>query len=361
MRPSAILPFLTHAITNKENILLVGEPGIGKTDVVKQAAKIANTVLELTHPVIHGPEDYIGFPMIVDGKPQMVPFKDLEILITASVPTVYFLDDLGQAAPATQKALMQLLWERRIGNNKISPYISFIAATNRREDKAGVSGILETVKSRMTIIQFETSYDDWRAWAICNKVPPLLIAFHKFLPNLLFPTFKPTLDMTNSPCPRTVTQIGTWINNGAIDVNRISDISIAAQKKSSTKAINEALKGSEFEIIAGCCGEGYAIEFLSYARVHRDLPDINKILKYPNKASVPPDNRPDILFALISTLVSRTTEENIDNIYHYMNRLPTEFATLYTSDIARISDEFCASDGFAKYVAENGDMLIEKY
>jgi len=361
MIPSEILPFLVHAIKYKKNVLLTGRPGIGKTDVVKQAALIANTQLHITHPVIHGPEDYSGYPMTVNGVPQMVPFKDLRILIDAIVPTTYFLDDMGQAAQATQKSLMQVLWEKRIGSHDISSYISFVAATNRRGDKAGVTSILEAVKSRMTIIPFDFDIKSWITWAVQHNIPPLLIAFHRFRPDMLGDdNFKPTSDIINSPSPRTVAEVGDWINTGAIDVNRISHISSEAHQKSDQKSKENALKGSEFEIITGCCGEGYAIEFLSYVRVYRDLPDVNMILKNPDKVDVPNQNRPDVLYALVSTLVSRAEESNIDNIFKYIERISVEFGTLFVNDMSDKDNELCDSKGFLKWCEKHNDIIVDK-
>ena len=63
-----------------------------------------------------------------------------------------FLDDLGQAPMSVQAAAMQLILARRINGFKISDKVIFMAATNRREDKAGVTGILEPVKSRFAWI-----------------------------------------------------------------------------------------------------------------------------------------------------------------------------------------------------------------
>ena len=87
-------------------------------------------------------------PFVTDGQAEFLPFGDLRALIQADKDTVFFLDDLGQAPPTVQAAAMQLILARRINGHHVSDSVTFIAATNRKQDKAGVSGILEPVKSR---------------------------------------------------------------------------------------------------------------------------------------------------------------------------------------------------------------------
>ena len=92
---------------------------------------------------------------------------------------------------------MQLILARCINEHKLSPYVTFIAATNRREDKAAVSGLLEPVKSRFAaIVELEVSPDDWVIWALNNNMPTELIAFIRFRPDLL-DNFQPSKDIVS--------------------------------------------------------------------------------------------------------------------------------------------------------------------
>ncbi len=204
MKPSDLSNLLSQAIPARMPVLIKGAPGVGKTDIVTQACQATGTELVVSHPVVDEPVDYKGMPAIKDDHAEFLPFGSLRRLIEAQHPTVYFMDDLGQAPPTVQAAAMQLILARRINGYQVSGQVTFIAATNRKKDKAGVSGILEPVKSRfVTIVELEPDLDDWIRWAALNSVPAELIAFIRFRPQLLF-EFAPSVDMTNSPCPRTV-------------------------------------------------------------------------------------------------------------------------------------------------------------
>jgi MoxR-like ATPase len=152
MRPTDLLLLLSSMIVNRLNLLITGAPGIGKSDLVNQAARAADADLILSHPVVEDPTSAAGLPWIVDGHARFLPFGMLERAMNATKPTVWFLDDLGQAPAATQASYMQLLLAREVNGHKLSDYVTFVAATNRRTDRAGVSGILEPVKSRFCSI-----------------------------------------------------------------------------------------------------------------------------------------------------------------------------------------------------------------
>jgi hypothetical protein len=261
MKPSQLFDAVVFAIENNLPLLIPGAPGLGKTEIVKQACKKTDTDLIIAHPVVSDPTDFKGLPFVVEGSAEFLPFGDLRKIMEAKTRTVFFLDDLGQAPPSVQAAAMQLLLAREINGKKISEHVIFMAATNRKEDKAGVVGILEPVKSRFAaIVVLEPNLDDWTVWAFKNEVPSEVISFLKFRPDLLS-AFKPSSDMKNSPSPR-----GWEFAAKILNAKAPSDI--------------------EFELLSGCIGEGAATEFKVYLQVYRELPKFEDIIKDPKKTPV---------------------------------------------------------------------------
>jgi hypothetical protein len=170
---------LVTAFKHRRQVLVKGPPGGGKSDIVSQAVQEVQADFLIEHPAVADPTDYKGMPAVLaNGTAEFLPFGDLNRLIQAQRPLVCFLDDIGQAAPAVQAALMQLLLARRVNGHKISDHIVFCGATNDTKHTAGVAGMLEPVKSRWhSIVELEVSVDDWCAWALANNMPPELIAF----------------------------------------------------------------------------------------------------------------------------------------------------------------------------------------
>ncbi len=162
-----------------EVVQLILEVVNGKSDLVAQACNDAGADLIINHPAVSDPTDYKGLPFPVADKDEatFLLLGDLLKLINADSPTLFFLDDLGRAPASVHSAVMQLILARRVNGHKVSEHVVFLAATNRREDKAGVMGILEPVKSRFAaIVELEVDADDWVAWAFREEMPAELIA-----------------------------------------------------------------------------------------------------------------------------------------------------------------------------------------
>lgn len=300
MRARELKKFLKFCLKNNYPILIKGSPGIGKTDIVESVVKKLKYDFLVMFPVVDSPIDYKGLGSNVDGEAVFLPYGNLKRMLEAKKPLVVFLDDLGQATPAVQSAVMQLLLARKINGTLISKHVRFVAATNRREDKANVSGILEPVKSRFTsIVELEVNVDDWIDWAVKNKMPNTLISFIQWKPTLLN-DFKATRDIENSPSPRTVANVG--------------------------KMMKAKLKDNLlFEAVKGAAGIGFANEFTTFLRVYKELPTVKEILADPANCKIPTEV--SARFAIMGMVLEAVTLDNIGKFIVYLDRLGTEITT----------------------------------
>jgi len=309
-------------------VLIKGAPGIGKSDIVLQASDSLGMRCMLFHPVVSDPTDYKGLPALVEGKAEFLPYGQLRSLVDVKEPTVAFLDDLGQAPAVVQAAVMQLLLAREVNGVRISDHVVFVAATNRREDKAGVTGILSPVKSRFAaIVELEVEKDAWIEWALQNGVPSGLVGFVHFRPDVLN-TPKATNDIVNGPCPRTLAFCGKLMRAGL----------------------------NSIEWLSGAIGDGWAGELCGFLRVYKDLPDLDGIVKNPMEAKVPTE--PSALYAVVSALVERMNLENADNIFKYAGRLPKDFSVLLVRDAIRAHEEIQKTRGFIDWAVANKEVLM---
>ncbi len=332
MKPTELLEFLKKAIPSRLPVLIKGAPGIGKTDICSQACEAAGAELILEHPVVSDPTDYKGLPF-PDGKgnAEFLPFGGLKRIIDADKPAVFFLDDLGQSPMAVQAACMQLILARRINGHRVSNQVSFIAATNRRMDRAGVTGLLEPVKSRfVTIVELEPDVESWVSWALKAGLPTELIAFIRFRPELLS-NFEPTNELTNSPNPRTVHNVGKLMQMGVP-------------------------RDIELEVYSGAAGEGFAAELTGFLRIFRGLPNPDVILTNPEKADVPTD--PATLYALCGALTHRASENTMERIVRYVARIQPEFSVKLMRDIVNKNADLVNTRAFIEWSSANSDVLM---
>ncbi len=282
--PAQLTELLSLYVPKRLPVLITGRPGIGKSDIVEQTAHATDHELLISHPVVEDPTDSKGLPFpSPDGTTaKFLPFGDLERAMTARRPLIWFLDDLGQASPAVQAAKMQLLLARRVGEHVLPPQVTFLAATNRRTDNAGVSGILDPVISRFaTVVELEPTIDDWTQWAVRENIPPALIAFLRFRPDLLS-VQKTSRDIENAPSPR------SW---GFV-----------------AKTMDVVPKHLEHISYAGSVGEGAATELVAFLQIFRELPNPDAILLAPDTAMIP--TTPSALYAIAAALAARANENN---------------------------------------------------
>lgn len=315
MRANELADLLATTIPAGVPILVVGAPGVGKSQIVEHATKQVGANLIVSHPAVSDPTDAKGLPWVAADQEsaRFLPFGDLAEAVKATTPTVWFLDDLGQAPPGVQASFMQLLLARRVNEHVLPSCVTFVAATNRRTDKANVSGILEPIKSRFgAIVELEPNLDDWCAWALTHTIQPKIIAFLRFRPELLN-KFAPTADLTNSPIPR------TWAH-----ASRLMGLALPQP------VLRQA--------IAGAVGEGATVELFAFLQVYDELPDLDTIIANPDGWGFIP-KKPATLYAVATGLAVKATHATLAPIVTYAERLAGkghgEFAALLLRDIVR--------------------------
>ncbi len=296
MKPTKLIPFLSHCLFNNKPIFLTGEPGVGKTSVIEAVIKDLDYEYHIRHAVCMEPIDFRGFPCLERDEDSseasyahFVPYGDVKIMTEATEPVVFFYDDIGQASQSVQKAMMALMLAREVNGKKISDHVRFIAATNRRGDGAGVGKIITPLISRQkAIIPFTLCVEDWIQWAHQNNMPPLLIAFIHFRGERLLLNFDPNKvdehgnDLIQQPCPRTVANFGEWLNDG-FDVKK------------------------DHEVFAGTIGEEFTREYQGFVDIYDKLGDMPNRICQGEKVGPPTD--PASLYALSACLASRANEE----------------------------------------------------
>lgn len=332
MKPSSLRTYLQATDAIREPILITGQPGCGKSDVVGESmTHDCGRDLIISHPVTSDPTDYKGLPFgdHATGTASFLPFGDLRAMIQADKPTVVFFDDMGQAPPLVQASLMQLVLARRIDGHRVSDHVRFIAATNRRQDSAAVSRILEPVKSRFNIVGLEIDLRDWQQWAIGKGLPVEIVAFSQWKPEHI-EAFKPSPEMENSPSPRTMAAAARKIGLGLP-----SDI--------------------ELEAIAGDIGKGAASELCAFLKVFRHLPNPNACIMSPDTAAVPDEL--SARFAICGALARLATENNVGSVIKYTARLGEAFSVFTITQAVRMCPAVQQTGAFISWAATHGDLL----
>lgn len=174
---------LIKAMAAKESILILSAPGVGKSDVVRQAAEEEGLEVRSLLGTQIAPEDVSGIPRIINERSVFCPPRIL--LPEKPEPFCLFLDEFPAAAPDVQKALYALLLERRLGEHQLPEGTWVVAAGNRQEDRALVRQMSSALVNRTFILQIKIDVEEWIAWAEKSGIHPDILAFIKFMPGAL--------------------------------------------------------------------------------------------------------------------------------------------------------------------------------
>lgn len=288
-------------------VLLVGAPGIGKTDTFDATATDYDADLIVSHPVVEDPTYSTGLPWPNgDREVTFRPFGALKrVLQSTAERIVWVLDDIGQAPASVQASYMSAILNKRTASGDPLPSgLRWGLATNRRTDRAGVQGILAPIISRCMVVHVETTIEDWVPWAMANDIDPRIVGYLRAVPGAL--NESTDADMQAYACPR------TWARASRVLALALDD-----------RLRNVAL--------AGLIGPARASEFASFLSLaDSGLPSWDEMIDAPTRAKVP--SRPDLLYAVASMIAQRCDAASFEAVYPYMKRLPVEYQTVVIHD-----------------------------
>jgi hypothetical protein len=324
MKTSAVLNALRALVGARQAVFLWGGPGIGKSAIVGQLAKILNVTLRDVRALLLDPVDLRGLPFLgSDGQskwatPEFLPQGGQGIL---------FLDELNAAPAMVQASCYQLVLDRKLGEYTLPDGWSIVAAGNRDSDRAVTTRMPTPLRNRFVHLEFEVDLQDWSEWAIQSGIRPEVIAFLRFRPELLSAFDR---DANAFPSPR------SWEF-----VSRILD--------------SKPGPSIEHELFAGAVGMGAATEFTAFLRMFRELPNIDAILLNPNGEPVP--DGPAAQYAVASALARCASDSNFDRVSQYVKRMPTEFSVLCVRDASLRTPAIRSTAAFTQWAVENHHVL----
>jgi hypothetical protein len=174
---------LIQCMAHEQSFLLLSAPGIGKSEMVYEAAKEAGLPCRSLLGTQIAPEDVSGVPRIVGERSVFCPPRIL--LPERPEPFCLFLDELPACAPDVQKAFYSLLLERRLGEHQLPKGTWVVAAGNRLQDRALVRAMSSALVNRVTILQVRHDVDEWLGWAQRSGVRSEIRSFIATVPDAL--------------------------------------------------------------------------------------------------------------------------------------------------------------------------------
>lgn len=332
MKPSMMIDTLAKLIPAQQMVHIKGQPGVGKTELVGQAAAQINRRLVHIHCATKLQEDF-GIPTMVPGSETFhfaVP-QDLPLEGNNDLPDegVVLLDEIAQAQSSEQKVYANMIQARELHGKRFKPGWTFISTGNRDTDRAGASKLLTHLGNRMIILDLEPDLDDFTRYAIGRKARMEVVSFLRFKPGLLV-DFDAKRETNASP--------RAWLQR----VSPILDLGLSP--------------GAEHEAIQGSVGEGPAAEFVGYLEIFRKAPNPDTILMAPDKAEVPTEAA--VRYAVAGAIAYRATPTNIDRVVTYARRLPPEYGVLIMRDALSRDPTIASSAAAIDWISKDGKDIL---
>lgn len=315
------------------NILVEGEPGGGKSDLGRAAFSDIGIpperVLEF-NASLRDPTDILGIPFKSDDGTHSLwlPPEEMWKMRRGTGKWGLLLEEYSDAQMAMQNGLCRVMHDRHAGQLQLTDELYVIGTGNRTEDKSGAQRVSTKFYNRGRLYTLEANIDDWSEWALMSGIDTVLIQFLRFRPALLS-QFDPNRKV--NPTPR------KW---GKDVANIPTDMS----------------SGLYLGAVSGDVGEGPAAEYIGFRHIYENLPNLDALLLNPSRAEVPTDVA--VLYALGGALATRSTKDNFDRVWEFVQRMPPDFQVMTVCDAMKLKPEVRNTKGFVSFATKNSNLVL---
>jgi len=195
------------ALDPAQSCLLMANHGVGKSEVVKEAARRLNVPcidIRLSQVDVG---DLKGMPFLVNGRTYFAPpdffplreedakdlqkqlgLKDKISLGLYGDKGFLFLDEINRANREVQQAAFEIVLDRRLNMRSLPEGWRVVAAVNDNDDLYSVIDFDPAFLDRFFVVKFRPEEDEWFNWAKNHKIHDAVYMFLRKFNKYLYPT-----------------------------------------------------------------------------------------------------------------------------------------------------------------------------
>ena len=294
-----------------------GPPGMGKTSMIERAAAVLRRrggwteetfPLEVMIAALCDPTDFRGLPIPTPNGTRFEPPEEA-VRLAKALRGWLFLDEVGNAVPAVQSALLRVVHKRVMGLLSLPDDVKIIAAANPPEEAAGGWEQAAAFGNRWTHVV--TTYadiadpDEWLNWFLHDTSAADAV-----------PEIDPVGWASEYENVKAITATFIHRNPAALTERRSAyegrfPLAFASRRTwESLSRIHATCRlldrEDEVDTFArGTIGPAYAVQYASFTRMV-DLPNPEWLLADPSRA-VPDVRRPDRDYATVLAVCAAAT------------------------------------------------------
>ena len=176
-------------------VLLIGAPGIGKTQIMEQIARelrIGLVAYTITH---HTRQSAVGLPFIKEEEFNGEKYSVTEYTMSEIIASVYsktrdsglkegilFIDEINCVSETLAPTMLQFLQYKTFGNRKVPDGWIIVAAGNPPEYNKSVHEFDMVTLDRVRKIEVDAKYDVWREYARENRIDNAILSYLELRP-----------------------------------------------------------------------------------------------------------------------------------------------------------------------------------
>jgi MoxR-like ATPase len=151
-------------------VILWGEPGIGKTEIINQMAQAQGRHVETVIMSLRDPSDLGGLPIPTGsgetGQEVILAPPKWAVNATKAKKSMIFFDEFSTAMPSVQAAGLRVIAESCVGEFQMEGDIAMIAAANPPECAAGGWELEPPMANRFLHLDVTPDPASWVEWAL---------------------------------------------------------------------------------------------------------------------------------------------------------------------------------------------------
>lgn len=261
--------------------------------------------------------------------PAALPFKGNPHFAGVKGTIWLFLDEINAAQLATLAVAYMLVNDRRVGEFELMDNVVIVAAGNLATDKGVVNRMPMPLLNRFVQVKAVVSVPDFcEHHQKVGDLPPIAFAFYNFKKELLH-TYDPKAADEVCSTPRTAAK--AWR---------------AWQRHDKPAWMREA-------VMAGCVGQGVALEILGFAKIWESLKDYIPKIKADPKGCDLPDMKSEeglsVRYAVAMKLSGDMDQTTVKWIHPFLKRLNPDIAIMAWSFALRRDDNLYTAPEFLDY------------
>ena len=165
LAPAQAKELIKQFVKIKQPMLILGDPGAGKSSVCKEAAKELGREFIDIRVGQWEISDVLGIPYMCKETKSMKFAPAFQLPQDPNTRALILLDELNQASDEVQGALFDLILDRKVGNYVLPENVDIVACGNFPTRSSLARPVHAALNNRFVHINMACRADDWLPWA----------------------------------------------------------------------------------------------------------------------------------------------------------------------------------------------------